>query len=162
MTTLNLLTGVHITVDYSITTVEDSSIGVLTWPTTTEVPNKLVLINKNADGLWVFSRKKNTPILLNPPQRDIVDSESVIALWKQIPVYAIPKTILMGLYSHKVGAFEAIFGIRTVTRPRTDLGTDKVVTRPGTYLVTELVEAHISRPLIKALLDIGVFHMPKS
>lgn len=163
MTDLNKLSGKHDGFDYTIITMPNAPIGILSWATSDAVPNKLQMVNRNNGNGWTLLRKKSLPITLLPSTDSPVENaEEILNLWKQIPVYVLPKPILMGLYSHKAGSFEAIFGVRTAIRPRIDLGTDKVVTRPGTFLVSDLIEAHISRPLVKALMDAGVFHMPKS
>ncbi len=156
MTEMILLRGVHDSHDYSICTIPEAPIGFFSWGGN----SRYHLVRRSGDS-WTLLRKKSTPLTLTPTISAPIDSNDAIIEWKSLPPYDLPKAMLMGTYSTKPGAFEAMFGIRVTLRPRTDLGTDKVVTRPGTFLVADLVEAHISRPLIKALIDAGVFHLPK-
>ncbi|MCI0525937.1 MAG: hypothetical protein L0Y56_00590 [Nitrospira sp.] len=157
MTEMTLLEGVHDSHGYSIHTIPEAPIGFLSWNSN----SKYHLVRRSSPDGWTLLRKKSTPLTLTPTKSTPVDSNDVVTEWKRLPPYNLPKAMLLGVYSTKLGAFEAMFGVHGVRRPRTDLGTDKVVTRPGTFKVDDLVEAHISRPLIKALIDAGVFHLPK-
>ncbi|MCI0526786.1 MAG: hypothetical protein L0Y56_04940 [Nitrospira sp.] len=161
MTEMTLLEGVHDSHGYSIHTIPEAPFGFLSWSSN----SKYHLVRRsspdgNQDG-WTLLRKKSVPLTLTPAKSTPINSDDVVAEWKRLPPYNLPKAMLLGVYSTKPGAFEAMFGVHGVRRPRTDLGTDKVVTRNGTFAVDDLVEAHISRPLIKALIDAGVFHLPK-
>lgn len=161
-----ILEGVYDNNRYKIVTMENAGTGFLTWE---NVEGKLHAVTPESPDSptdksnWILTRRKATSVVLSPDSVRSVLLQEVFTEWRMFPVHEQPKSVLVSLFSSKAGARYQMFNLRSgIRRPRTDLGTDKVVTRPGTFVVSELISANITRPLIKLLIDAGVFHMPKN
>lgn len=163
MLTVNIFRGKHGDNPYSIVSMENGTVGILSFGDD-DPPLKLHTVYSKENGGWEKLGRRSKPILFTPNlvSQEGVDFAPILESWKKVPVYELSSPILKGLYSNRIGALEAMFGVKLIIRPRIDLGTDRVVTRPGTFRVEDLVSVGIGRGLIKALLTAEVFHIPKS